>query len=252
MTEKYLVSCGPSIQKLGVYANDEKEAVITAIKAVNPDSLSDIYSVRKLGNPTKWGLTKWFLAGDGKPCHHTWTRIFKITICRWCRVHKLRPPPSVPRERRKRMDEIGLIKHREEQKRWRLADLARSKAVNKRYRAKHPQRSALYRKTFTGYFCEAYARIRKRCNSDSKAYAGLFVLERSAWMQFLEDTKAIRFALFQAWEKSGYQHRLSPSIDRLEPRLGYSVGNLRWMPQGQNSSEGVKAFWVRKRAGAGR
>ena len=65
-------------------------------------------------------------------------------------------------------------------------------------------------------------------------------------MQFLKDSNAIRFVLWEAWTASGHDIRHAPSIDRIDSKQGYIVGNLRWVPHWVNSSEGGKAKGVCK------
>ena len=44
-------------------------------------------------------------------------------------------------------------------------------------------------------------------------------------------------ALFDAWIESGYQIRLIPSIDRVNPCLGYTLDNMQFITYGINSKK---------------
>ncbi len=44
--------------------------------------------------------------------------------------------------------------------------------------------------------------------------------------------------LYNNWVASGYQRKLSPSIDRIDAELGYISGNIRWLTQSENSRLG--------------
>jgi hypothetical protein len=46
--------------------------------------------------------------------------------------------------------------------------------------------------------------------------------------------------LFIAWEESGFIIRLTPSIDRIDNKLGYEIGNLQFITQSENSSKGIR------------
>lgn len=92
-------------------------------------------------------------------------------------------------------------------------------------------------KTFKAYFNHTYSSIKTRCLGKRKTYvSGFKVLSADQWKQFLEDTAVTRLGLYLAWKMSGYNRRLSPSIDRIDPRQGYIEGNIRWIPSWVNSS----------------
>lgn len=44
--------------------------------------------------------------------------------------------------------------------------------------------------------------------------------------------------LRKRWFKSGYDPRLSPSIDRIDPRLGYQLSNIAFITRSANASKG--------------
>lgn len=41
--------------------------------------------------------------------------------------------------------------------------------------------------------------------------------------------------LFKKWEDSGYQHKYTPSIDRIDERFGYELFNMQFITQGENT-----------------
>ena len=43
-------------------------------------------------------------------------------------------------------------------------------------------------------------------------------------------------ALFAAYEASGYDRRLAPSPDRIDPNGGYMLDNMRWLTHSENSA----------------
>lgn len=47
--------------------------------------------------------------------------------------------------------------------------------------------------------------------------------------------------LYQNWKESNFQYRLTPSIDRIDPRKHYEIGNIRWITQGENASLGARS-----------
>jgi len=128
----------------------------------------------------------------------------------------------------------------EAQKTYREKYPERCKESFRKWRLKHPKRSILYRKTFTGCFSEVYGRIRNRCNGGNERYTGMPLMNRDEWRKFLEDTVEDRKVLWGEWVASGYRLRMAPSIDRIDSAKGYIVGNCRWLPQWENSSRGGK------------
>lgn len=45
--------------------------------------------------------------------------------------------------------------------------------------------------------------------------------------------------LYDNWVDSGYERKLSPSIDRKDTALGYVIGNIQWITHSDNSRKGV-------------
>lgn len=129
---------------------------------------------------------------------------------------------------------------KEAQKKYRLAHPEAYKESLRKWREKNPNKSKLYRKTFKGYFCEVYARIKKRCSGGDQRYKDMAYMKPYEWKFFLEETTSPRRVLYDAWVNSGYQLRMSPSIDRIKSDMGYIFDNCRWLPQWENSSNGGK------------
>jgi calcineurin-like phosphoesterase family protein len=48
--------------------------------------------------------------------------------------------------------------------------------------------------------------------------------------------------IFTNWEKSNYDRKLSPSVDRIWPMFGYVKGNIRWITHSENSSRSNTGF----------
>lgn len=121
-----------------------------------------------------------------------------------------------------------------------------SREALKRWRAKNPKKSSIYRKTFKGYFSEVYSRMRKRINGGDERYIGFSIMDKSDWKRFLDATFPERALLFEAWKESGHQLRMSPSIDRIDSKIGYTFGNCRWLVQWENSAIGGRAKGICK------
>ena len=45
-------------------------------------------------------------------------------------------------------------------------------------------------------------------------------------------------SLFEDYEKSGYQRKLAPSVDRVNSRIGYELDNMEFITMSENSRRG--------------
>jgi len=45
--------------------------------------------------------------------------------------------------------------------------------------------------------------------------------------------------LFDEWVKSGYDRKLSPSVDRVDSSKGYTIDNMEWVTHSENSRRGT-------------
>ena len=46
--------------------------------------------------------------------------------------------------------------------------------------------------------------------------------------------------LFYDWELSGYDRKITPSIDRIDSKNGYTLDNIRWITFSENCRLGTK------------
>ncbi len=127
---------------------------------------------------------------------------------------------------------------REAQRRYQLKHHSQYLANLKKWRAKNPKKSLIYRKTFKGYFTEVYCRMRRRIQGGDERYLGLDLMDLSDWKEFIEDTIEDRKVLWDEWVASGHKLRFAPSIDRINSVYGYIRSNCRWLPQWENSRNG--------------
>jgi hypothetical protein len=50
--------------------------------------------------------------------------------------------------------------------------------------------------------------------------------------------------IYKEWEKNNFKHSLSPSIDRINNSFGYSIPNIQWLSQRQNTSKHTKNYSI--------
>jgi len=71
-------------------------------------------------------------------------------------------------------------------------------------------------------------------------YCGKDILPRDEFYEWALSNPDF-YDLFAAWEKSNYERRLTPSVDRVDSSLGYTIDNMEWVPFHVNCSRGGKA-----------
>ena len=45
--------------------------------------------------------------------------------------------------------------------------------------------------------------------------------------------------LFKEWEESGYEYKLTPSIDRIDNSRGYDLDNIQFLTLSENSKKWI-------------
>lgn len=97
-----------------------------------------------------------------------------------------------------------------------------------------------YRKTKKGFVMKTYASMLARVKgqiTNRPQYKGLPILPKQSFYDWtLSDPTFHR--LFEAWEISGYELKLTPSIDRIDSSRGYSSDNVQWLTFSDNSKKG--------------
>ena len=99
-----------------------------------------------------------------------------------------------------------------------------------------------YEKTKKGKLMRMYRNMLSRVDGIQKKkahlYAGKEILTRDQFYEWALSSYQFH-ALFDTWEKSDYDRRLSPSVDRIDSRLGYTVDNMEWVTHSENSRRGA-------------
>jgi len=101
-----------------------------------------------------------------------------------------------------------------------------------------------YLKTKRGFIGSTYTNMDSRVKGRNKPwlYKGLDICDR---MEFVEWTMNDRMfnILFDTWERSGYDMKLTPSIDRINSSRGYTFDNMGWITHSENSQRGAFSRW---------
>lgn len=97
-----------------------------------------------------------------------------------------------------------------------------------------------YEKTKKGFLVRMYRNMISRVKGVQKEYlhiyGGLDILPKEEFYEFaLNDSEFHR--LFEQWENALYQRRLCPSIDRIDTKFGYIIGNIQFLTMSENASK---------------
>lgn len=113
-------------------------------------------------------------------------------------------------------------------------------ARQREYRAKNGNSCTLkYERTLKGHAMRTYRNMLSRVRGIQKSklhiYFGLPILSKYDFYEWaLNDP--VYIDLWEAWTASGHEHKLTPSIDRINPDEGYELYNMRWLTHSKNSS----------------
>lgn len=74
----------------------------------------------------------------------------------------------------------------------------------------------------------------KICNSK---YLGLSICTKEEFIEYASNNAELNY-LFREWGKNGYKHGETPSMDRYDSSLGYTIDNIQFITMSDNSRKG--------------
>ncbi len=99
-----------------------------------------------------------------------------------------------------------------------------------------------YEKTHRGFLMRLYRNMQSRIEGVQKTkahlYRGLNLLAREEFYCWAMNDPTF-YSLFVKWEQSGYERKLTPSVDRINSSSGYSLDNMEWVTHSENSRRGA-------------
>ena len=98
-----------------------------------------------------------------------------------------------------------------------------------------------YEKTKNGFLMRLYRNMNSRINGVQKQkhhlYKGKYLLPKDVFYTWAKSSSEFH-SLFANWEQSGYERKLSPSVDRIDSSRGYHLDNIEWVTHSENSRRG--------------
>jgi hypothetical protein len=85
----------------------------------------------------------------------------------------------------------------------------------------------------------AYRNMQSRVTGVQKKkahlYKGLPILPRQDFYAWAKDNPDF-WRLYRRWIAAGYDRKLTPSVNRVDPNKGYTLDNIEWLTHSVNSS----------------
>lgn len=107
-----------------------------------------------------------------------------------------------------------------------------------------------YEKTKPGFLMRLYRNMESRVTGIQKRhfhlYNGKELLPRNEFYAWANNNPMFH-KLFSKWEKSNYDRRLTPSVDRIDPSKGYQLDNMEFITHSENSRRGANSPINKKR-----
>lgn len=98
-----------------------------------------------------------------------------------------------------------------------------------------------YEKTVSGFLMRTYRNMKSRVTGiqfkKAHLYLGKELLSKEDFYNIAKSSKEFN-NLFVNWENSGYDRRLTPSVDRIDSSKGYTKDNIRFITHSENSRLG--------------
>lgn len=99
-----------------------------------------------------------------------------------------------------------------------------------------------YEKTKNGFLMRLYRNMQSRIDGVQKQkfhlYEGKTLIEREVFYNWAKNNATFH-SLFDAYEKSNYDRKLAPSVDRINSKFGYDLSNMEFITHSENSRRGA-------------
>ena len=113
-----------------------------------------------------------------------------------------------------------------------------NKKIRDRRSKNNDLNTKIYERTKKGKLVRTYrnmlSRVKGILKKKAHLYEGLEILNKGSFYEWSLNDDAFN-RLFDDWVKSDYDLKLSPSIDRKDHLIGYTLNNMRWVTFSFNS-----------------
>lgn len=108
----------------------------------------------------------------------------------------------------------------------------------KRFYKLNPLKNRIYEKTPKGFIMRLYRNMKSRVlgiqKNNSHLYKGLFLLPKDQFYSWALNHPTF-MELYNRYLSNGYSRKLAPSVDRINPDIGYKLKNMEWVTLSENS-----------------
>lgn len=96
-----------------------------------------------------------------------------------------------------------------------------------------------YEKTIEGFLMRAYRNMKSRITGVQKRkhylYIGKELLPKEVFYAWARGSSDF-LKLYKEWVNFGFNQKLTPSVNRIKPSVGYIISNMEWITNSQNSA----------------
>lgn len=109
-------------------------------------------------------------------------------------------------------------------------------------RKRIPDIDKKYEKTINGFLMRTYRNMKSRVTGIQKLKAHLYLgkelLPKEDFYNWSKNNLQFQ-NLYKNWVINNYDQKLSPSINRIDPNIGYRLDNIEWITHSMNSKLGT-------------
>lgn len=98
-----------------------------------------------------------------------------------------------------------------------------------------------YEKTPGGFLMRKYRNMVSRISGIQKAkhhlYSGKELISKDEFYSWAKSAEF--YSMYNDWVASSFNRKLTPTVDRIDPNKGYTIGNMEWVTHSENSRRGA-------------
>jgi hypothetical protein len=128
---------------------------------------------------------------------------------------------------------------KEKLREWYLKNREKVNATKRAWRkANNNSDTHKYEKTPNGFIMRLYRNMESRVTGiqwkKAHLYKGKEILPREDFYNWAKPNPKF-LTMFKTWTEKGYDRRLTPTVNRINPQKGYTLDNMEWLTHSENS-----------------